>query len=284
MITRETAITLPIMIVIYEEIFFRKVGNLNWKHLITFLLTLLIIPLILLIYQSQKVGYIRGVIDVAGSISPIQYALTEIRVMVTYLRLFILPINQNIDYVYPISKSIFELPTLFSFLFLTGILLTLKHLMIKHRLIVFSIIWFFVTSLPEAIPFPIKDVIFEHRLYLPMVGLSILLVSSGYYCWGRFNFKSMMCALILMIAFYSFLTYQRNKIWANDLALWGDTVKKSQKARVYNNLGVSWYNKGKFNQAMDAFNRALVIDPNYERAKRNKTNLQRELMQVGIPQ
>ena len=46
------------------------------------------------------------------------YLLTQFRVMVTYIRLVFLPFNQNLDYDYPIFKSIFELPVLISFLFL----------------------------------------------------------------------------------------------------------------------------------------------------------------------
>ena len=116
-----------------------------------------------------------------GHISSMQYLLTQFRVMVTYIRLLFLPLNQNLDYDYPISQSLFELPTLISFLFLIIILFFAKRLFSKYRLVSFSIFWFFLTLLPESSLFPIKDVIFEHRLYLPLVGYSMFLVSGVYY-------------------------------------------------------------------------------------------------------
>ena len=60
-----------------------------------------------------------------------------------------------------------------------------KRLFSKYRLVSFSIFWFFLTLLPESSFLPIKDVIFEHRLYLPLVGFSIFLVSGVYYLFGK---------------------------------------------------------------------------------------------------
>ena len=44
----------------------------------------------------------------------------------TYIRLLFLPFGQNLDYDYAASYSLFELPTLLSFIFLVGILIP-KH-------------------------------------------------------------------------------------------------------------------------------------------------------------
>ena len=95
------------------------------------------------------------------------------------------PLNQNLDYDYPVFKSIFEFPVLVSFLFLATILFFAKRLFLKYRLVSFSIFWFFLTLLPESSLLPIKDVIYEHRLYLPMVGYSMFLVSGMYYLIGE---------------------------------------------------------------------------------------------------
>ena len=87
----------------------------------------------------------QDVIEEPERISSMHYLLTQFRVMVTYIRLVFLPLNQNLDYDYPISKSIFELPVLISFLFLIIILFFAKRLFSKYRLVSFSIFWFFLT-------------------------------------------------------------------------------------------------------------------------------------------
>jgi len=104
-------------------------------------------------------------------------------VLWTYLRLLILPINQNLDYDYPVAKSIFEFPTFLSFVGILLILVSAFYLLTPYasrfthygRLIAFFILWFFVILSPTSSFIPIIDVIFEHRLYLASVGFFVLL-------------------------------------------------------------------------------------------------------------
>ena len=271
MFTKEIAITLPLMILLYEIMFLKDKRSLNWGYLSPFLLTIFIIPLITLLTHSEKFSYIQGSVDVPGGISPMQYVLTQFRVMVTYIRLVFLPLNQNLDYDYPIFKSIFELPVLISFLFLIIIILSAKRLLSKYRLVSFSIFWFFLTLLPEAIPLTTKDVIFEHRLYLPLVGYSIFLVSSMYYLFGKNTLKTMVIALTIIIAGYSILTYQRNKVWKDDLTLWDDTIQKSpHRARAYRQRGDIYDRQGRFTQALSDYSKAIELKPDYGASYNNR--------------
>ncbi len=133
------------------------------------------------------------------------YFMTEMRVITTYIRLIFLPINQNLDYDYPIYRSFITPPVLLSFLFLVFLLGVAVYLLIKvrkaetnskklevnseksedkrqnigtderqkgdySRLFAFGILWFFITLSVESSIIPIDDVIFEHRVYLPSVG------------------------------------------------------------------------------------------------------------------
>jgi tetratricopeptide (TPR) repeat protein len=179
--------------------------------------------------------------------------------------LSIFPFHQNLDYDYPISKSIFELPTLFSFLFLAGLLCWAKWLFSKYRLVSFSIFWFFLTLLPESSFLPIHDVIFEHRLYLPLAGYSIFLVSGAYYGIGllfRRGFRMTIGILTIIVIFNSVLTYQRNKVWKDEFTLWGETIQRApHKARPYINRGLAYYKQGNFIQAVFDHSKALVLKP-----------------------
>jgi Tfp pilus assembly protein PilF len=269
MFTKETAITLPLMILLYEFSFLKTGKNIDWRRLFPFLLTICIIPLTMLLTESgpARLQQLRN----EPGISPIHYLLTQFRVMVTYIRLAFFPFHQNLDYDYPILKNILQLPVLTSLLFLTSILLFAKCLFSKYRLVSFSIFWFFLALLPESSFLPIKDVIYEHRLYLPLAGYSIFIASSSYYLLGRNNFRAMTIAVTLVIACYSVLTYQRNEIWKDELTLWDDAVKKSpHKARPYNNRGNILAQQGNFAEAMLDFNKAIAIDPNYANAYYNR--------------
>ena len=274
MFTKENTITLPLMVLLYEISFFKFKKNLDWGRIIPFLLTIFIIPATMLIFKNDRFQEIQGVIKGPSGISPAEYLLTQFRVMITYIRLAFLPIHQNLDYDYPIFKNFFDPQILISFLSLGIILFWAKSWFAQYRLISFSIFWFFLTLLPESSLLPLKDVIFEHRLYLPMAGFSIFLAASFYYLLGKNNLKTMIKALIIIIAGYSILTYQRNKIWGDDLNLWNDVIQKSpHKARPYNNRGNIYTRQGKLDLALSDYNKALELDPDYADAYNDRGSI-----------
>lgn len=271
MFTKEIAVTLPLMIVFYEFSFFETKKNLDWKRIGPFLLTLFIIPFTMWLTKSSLLHEIQDVTQGPGGISPMHYLLTQFRVVVTYIRLAFLPFNQNLDYDYPVFRSIFEWPVFISFVFLITILFCAKRLFLKYRWVSFSIFWFFLTLAPESSLLPAQDVIFEHRLYLPLVGYSMFLVSGVYYLLEKKTIQTMVIALMMIIAWYSVLTYQRNKVWRDDFTLWNDAVQKSpHKARPYDRCGIFYYKQGNFAQALWAYNKAIEINPNYDSAYNNR--------------
>ena len=291
MFTKETAITLPLMILLYEFCFLKTKKNFNWGYLSPFLLTILIIPVTMYFTESAKAQLQRGVLpDAPPGISSMHYLFTQFRVLVSYIRMVFLPLNQNLDYDYPISKSILEIPTLISFLFLIGILVWAKYFFSKYRLVSFSIFWFFLTLLPESSFLAIRDVIFEHRLYLPMVGYCLFLVSGLYYLLMRHSdpersegeeskgalrsfasLRKTIVILVVIVAVYSILTYQRNKVWQTEFSLWDDAALKApHKARPYYNRGLIYYQQNKFTQAIADYTKAIEIDSRLEEAYYNR--------------
>ena len=193
--TKEITITLPAIILLYEFSFFspslRALAR-KLPYLIPLLLTFFIIPFsrygigLLGISGGTFMG-IAEVGDVIGdatqetaTISRTDYLLTQSNVIVTYIRLLFFPVNQNLDYDYPVSRTLFAFPTFFSFLFLTLIVIFAVWIFKKSRLISFGIFWFFITLSVESSIIPIRDVIFEHRVYLPSVGFVIFLTVAIY--------------------------------------------------------------------------------------------------------
>lgn len=202
--TKEITITLPAIILLYEFFFFSpSLMSLTKKlvYLIPFLLTFFIIPLsrygvgLLGISGGTFIG-IAEVGDVIGdatqetrALSRTDYLLTQFNVISTYIRLLFFPVNQNLDYDYPISRTLFEFPTFLSFLFLASVVAFGGWMFKKSRLISFGIFWFFITLSVESSIIPIRDVIFEHRVYLPSVGFVIFLTVAIYQMMEQINTK-----------------------------------------------------------------------------------------------
>jgi len=274
MFTKETVFTLPLTIALYEFLFFKLKKIFKWKYFIGIILLLIIIPGTIYLTKSIDFTQLRAVQEGpegAILISPGQYLFTQFRVLTTYLRLLFFPINQNLDYYYPVSQSFFEPSTLSSFCFLLLIIAGSIMLYSRYRLLTFSILWFFITLIPESSIIPIRDVIFEHRLYLPMVGFSVFIVTLICYLFCDTFPRAVFVILIAMVLCFSTLTYARNRVWDNELTLWNDTVKKSpDKERPYINRGFAYAQTGEFDQATADFDHALTINQNSAMAYYNR--------------
>ena len=88
--------------------------------------------------------------------------------------LFVLPFWQNIDHDIAISHQL-GLPEILGFLVLISILIV--GVKIRHRrpLTSFGIFWMFICLSVESSVIPITDVMFEHRMYLPLFGIALVL-------------------------------------------------------------------------------------------------------------
>jgi len=267
--TKEITFTLPFILVLIEFVFFGLPLRKRWLSLIPFLMTLSIIPLSL---PSLEGGFAQP----TEKISRIDYLFTQFRVIVTYLRLLVFPVNQNLDYEYTIYHSLFQTEVLLSFLFLFSLFAISVYLCFSRRtvplnlrLVGFGFLWFFVTISIESSIVPLGRVLFEHRLYLPSVGFlfagSVVLLGGSY---RRQIFGGSIVGVMVLILCIA--TYQRNLIWKDEISLWSDVVKKSPNNSLgHNNLGMALGLQGKIVEAVTHYKQALKIRPSYGDAHNN---------------
>jgi tetratricopeptide (TPR) repeat protein len=271
MFSKEMTITLPLAVILYEFCFFRTDKRFDWKYAAPMLYTVLIIPVTMLLTGSVDVGGMHRVLESKTSITAWQYLLTQFRVILTYIRLLLMPVNQNLDYYYAISRSLAEPALLASMAVLAAILATAVKIFSKYRLVSFGIFWFFLTLLPESSFIPIKDVIFEHRLYLPMAGFCFFLAGGLYYVFGERSLPSAVTISLVIVICCTALSYQRNLVWKSEFTLWNDVVRKSpMKARPYNNRGCIYREKGRIAEAIADFDRAIKRNPRLAPIYRNR--------------
>ncbi|HAM50694.1 MAG TPA: tetratricopeptide repeat-containing protein [Nitrospiraceae bacterium] len=291
--TKEISFTLPITVTLYEFLFFTGGKIKRIIYLVPILLTLLIIPLTLLGTTKSTGDVIANVSEVTRVMTPmsrLDYLFTQCRVIVTYIRLLCLPLNQNLDYDYHLYHSFFEPEVLLSLLFLLSIFPIGLYLLYRSKnndrkgnypleLVSFGVMWFFLTLTVESSIIPIVDVIFEHRLYLPSVGVFVaittgLFVSRDRLAEKKLHFdKAIIPACILIVIFLAGSAYARNKIWQNKTRLWEDVVKKApSNARAHNNLGFAYSSEGLIDKATEQYQVAIKLKPDYAEARNNLGN------------
>jgi tetratricopeptide (TPR) repeat protein len=274
MFTKELAVSLPFAVILYEYCFLREGERMNWKGIAPFLAAISIIPVTMAVTRSVDFAQMKLAAEARPAISPWEYLLTQTRAVATYLHLLFVPMAQNIDYDYRISKSLFEPAVLLSLALIAAILAAAMRAFGKYRLASFGIFFFFLALLPESSLIPFRDVICEHRLYLPMAGFAIFLTSAVFYIFANKTARAAIAMLSVAVICYSFLTYTRNLVWKDEFTLWDDTVRKSPgKARPHNNRGFALQSRGYPDRALEDYDRALELDSGYADAYNNRGNI-----------
>jgi hypothetical protein len=178
---KQNTATLPIVILLLETVFinphFIKRVFKN-KRLFAFL-CLFALAMVLGVFYNL---FPNGISYTHRHFTLSQRLLTELRVLVSYIFLLLLPLPRfmNLEHDVTISSSLFSpMTTLWSLLFLVLIVGVGWRIRKKYPLISLGIFWFFLNLLMESTIFPL-ELKFEHRLYLPSVGFYLTLVVIGF--------------------------------------------------------------------------------------------------------
>lgn len=270
--SKEIIVTAPVAALLYAAFFLGK------RRLVKLALALL--PFV-------AAGLILGIREVIGfgdsagfrmrGLGQPEYFYTQLRVLVTYLRLVFMPINQNLDYDYPIYRSFFAPAVFFSALFLAAVL-CLFAWATRHkgewkwhiRVAGFGSAWFLVILAPTSSVVPLRDVIYEHRCYLPLVGVLLVTVAlldvacrtvlSSRLFAPRMPASAPAALLIILFIGLAFATYERNRMWETRISLWNDVVRKSpEKPRGYMNLGQALSEGGRYDEAIAVLRKGLTM-------------------------
>jgi hypothetical protein len=190
--SKEWAVTLPAVVLLYDYLILSE-GNVRtvfsrwWVYILLMLSWWPVLRTLNLFAAGSSVGFNMSAPSSAASgaaprkaLTAGTYLLTSLNVIWTYIRLLFLPINQNIDYDYPVAQTLFEFPTLLS---LIGHIIVVGAAFWLYKkkgwiVIPFGVAWFYITLSPVQSFVPVMDVIFEHRLYLPSIGLFIAFVAA----------------------------------------------------------------------------------------------------------
>ncbi|MBF0386153.1 MAG: tetratricopeptide repeat protein, partial [Candidatus Omnitrophica bacterium] len=275
MFTKETIFTLPLAVIMLETLFFHreniKIKTKNaWPLAIIFIVLTSIIPALYKFDINTVLNMSTSSDSHAGDIVSFNnYWPTQMRVICRYLSLLYLPINQTLDYDFPLSKNIIEPATFSSFLLILSIILFSLYKAKRDKVITFSILFFFIALLVESSFIPIRNVIFEHRLYLPMFGFALL--SAWIIDKSLTKNFSKYLILLTIITTFSLLAYQRNKVWKNEISLWQDVIRKSPfKERGYINLGTAYIGLKDYYRAIDLIDSAIAKFPKSEKLINNR--------------
>lgn len=190
--------------------------------------------------------------------SPLHYLVTQFSVLWIYLRMFFLPYGQALDHGYPVARELLTLRSIAGFSGLIGLGVLGWRLRKSQPALTFGIGWFFLTLIIESSVIPL-DPLFEHRLYLPMFGMSVcataLLALIPQPTWQL----AAGGAIVLVLAL---LTWRRNALWNDPVAFYEDNFRvASHNERVCYNLGQKYMEIGRFDEAERLIRESIFMNP-----------------------
>ena len=273
--SKEMAITLPIVIVLYDVIF---KGYLYMKSKYLYYLGYLLVATFYILNRffflhnplEYQIPYPQG--------SFLVNILTMIHILASYVKLLFLPFHLNADYVVPFSTSILKVSFWLAVFLFVAIGIFSFRLRFQNKHVFFFMLWFFVTLIPVMNIIPLGNIMAERYLYIPGAGFSMIVANVMSKIpvrkWDSERFSSSvpffdrMILVFIFIVFFillgnAYVTCKRNYDWKDGLWLWSKTTLTSPNSfRAHINLGNAYEKKGLNTAAFEEYQKALSIDPN----------------------
>ena len=211
-------------------------------------------------------------------IKPFQFLISEFKVVLHYLVMFLWPLSISVEYDWKLSENFFSPNSFFPFLILATLFAFAIYSLLKKKysFFGFGMIWFFIAIAPRCSLIPSPELICDYKTYLASPGwLFILAIAISFIfnfvlthiknipTWFYSNQTQLALTIILLLPI-GYSSMNRNVVWSSSIEFWSDITKKAPlKARGHNNLGVALSEAGKFDKAIPRYLEAIRLDRFY---------------------
>ncbi len=274
MVTKENSASLPLLFVATEWLLF---GRLQWAWLVRcapLLATVVVVPVGSFAVQNLALEH---VLAAPVKLTAWTYFLTQAAILPEYFQLLFDPSSLSIEHSIRSQENFFSpkvLVPLLVGLIALGWAFSLRR---QYPLVLFGMLWFWITRSVEASVVPLVDPMFDHRWYVPLVGISILLTSAIRPLIGQIP-KAVIYFTLCLSFVMGYQTFMRNEIWRDPISLWANVLEKyPENLRAWTNLGNAYFRTGEFAKAIDAHQHALEIAPEDPKSRFNLLSTMLEL-------
>jgi len=272
MASKEVMAAAPFVIALYDRIFlsnsWEEVVRRRWGLYLVFLSALAwLMAGLAPAFDPDRISTIG--LGTKG-LSPWEYLSSQPAVILHYFRLSFWPDVLCLDYRWPISRTNFEI-------FGLGVII-LAMLGSSLAALRYRPAWGFLgTSIflilaPTSSVMPIKDLAVEHRMYLPLAPLVVLVVLGAH----RVSLvlpddkarKLLRGGLLAMVALPLILrTIERNWDYNNPIKMWSNVLRVApNNDRAHYNLARQIRARGELELAIEYYEQVLQLNPYHEKA------------------
>lgn len=262
-LSKEMAITLPLVLVLYDH-YFRP--DRGWKDFFyrarsrypaffALLLSYLAVRFFVMANPTvPKINYPGG--------NFFTNIITMTQVIFIYLQWLIIPVNIHVvlrEYHQLLAHSIFNLKSLCAILIMAC---CCRAIILKKisKPAAFAILFFFLTLLPVLNIWPLVNFIAGRYLYIPMAGfcLWIAVLSAK---WAR-RHKAMNLAIAVWLVLLAMITSARNNAWKDDSALLRELYAYNPASpAAHCQMAGQLLQKNLFDGAIEEYRAAIKLNP-----------------------
>jgi len=212
----------------------------------------------------------------SGGASTYTFLITQPYVILHYFITFFFPVSLSADTDLQAFESIWNIRFFIGIAFVAAMIIIAFIFSKDKRLrpVAFGITWFFLALIPSSSIIPFAEVLNDHRIFFPYVGLVIsvswvtglllLKYKKHYQANLRIYNTGVAVIALLLLSGYAYGVHERNKVWNTEETLWKDvTIKSPKNARGLMNYGLSQMAKGNYKEAELYFTDALKMWPYY---------------------
>jgi len=263
LLAKSMTVVLPVVLLLYDHCFLDRPLRRALKDKIPFIFAAGIVAALVMYTQLPEVGG-GGRATYHGG-SPWATFLTMLPVFCRYLGMLVWPANLSAEYAPPIHQSL-DAQVVGAACLLAAVAYAGVRIYRFDRRLGFWVVFFWIGLLPVSQIVPMIFLMYDHYLYLPLMGVAALAGAGGVWLRERTggHGKSSLSALLLLpVLALSAVSFQRTEVWRDAVTLWSDAVAKEPASpSAWELYGEALYKlSGDTDGARKAYEQGLAINP-----------------------
>jgi len=281
MATKAVAITAPAAVFLYDWLIVTRSPALTLRRRWPLYLGLISTTLVLVacgVAQGVLASEPRADVNVGfavDDVSPMAYLMAQPGVLLHYLRLSVWPHPLCIDYGWPLASGWAEI--VIPSAVVAALVAASVWAAWRHPRAGFAGLAFFLVLLPTSSVIPIRDPLFEHRMYLPLAAVIALAVTGGVRLARRaaarfqLSVRTMQTATLVPAGIIALAlgvaTVRRNFDYHSEVRLWQSaTEARPQCTRAHYSLAVALGRAQRHDESLAEFRKVLEVGGDRTRA------------------
>ena len=258
LLSKESSLILPVLLLLYHYSFKERVKGKGFFSILGLALA----------YVLLRTTVLKDLMSRAPCTTTLSERFPGFFAAATnYVRLLFFPFDLHMEY----GKKLFhwgDLEVILGAGILSMMLIYAFRKRKENKIVFFSLLWFLIALAPVSNLYPINAYMAEHWLYLPSVGVFLILAGgvNGLRKIRGVGFFIVIIAIGLS-AFYSYLTIKNNRYWKTPLVFYERLVKYApDSTKVHVELGLIYNSIGRKREAEAMLKKAIKINPDYAEA------------------